>query len=149
MDRLLCPTMRRLCATIACSFFIGLITQIDWCLRKYYQYGWERLKETPLAGMRLDAISSDVVSLVPFSGSAAWGNQARRTLRAMLGEAVRDGLVRHAPQIHLADETGRDGILDDQTEAQLLKVAAQPLKDVLIIIRDTGLRPAEVFRIFV
>lgn len=114
--------------------------------RKYYQYGWERLRETPLAGMRLDAISSDAVSLVPFSGSAAWGNQARRTLRAMLGKAVRDGLIRRAPQIHLADETGRDGILDDQTEAQLLKVAAQPLKDVLIVIRDTGLRPAEVFR---
>jgi hypothetical protein len=56
---------------------------------KHYQYGWERLKETPLAGMRLDAISNDVVSLVPFSGSAAWGNQARRTLRAIVGKGER------------------------------------------------------------
>lgn len=114
--------------------------------RKYYRFGWERLKGTPLAGMRLDAISTDVVSLVPFAGSAAWGNQARRTLRVMLGKATRDGLIRQTPRIHLADETGRDGILDDVTEAKLLAVAAQPLKDVLLITRDTGLRPAEVFR---
>jgi hypothetical protein len=44
----------------------------------------------------------------------------------MLGKAVRDGLIHQAPRIHLAEETGRDGILDDATEAKLLEVANQP-----------------------
>lgn len=114
--------------------------------RKYYRFGWEQLKDTPLAGMRLDAITTDAVSMVPFPGSPAWGNQARRTLRAMLGKAERDHLIRQAPRIHLAEELGRDGALDDLAEAKLLRVARQPLKDVLLIMRDMGLRPAEVFR---
>ena len=45
----------------------------------------------------------------------------------------------------LAEETGRDGILDDAAEAKLLEVANQPLRDVIIIVRDMGLRPEEVF----
>ena len=114
--------------------------------RRYYRYGWKRLKSTPLAGMRLDAITTDLASTIPFSGSTSWANQARRTLRVMLGKAVRDNLIRQAPLIHLAEEIGRDGILDDATEQKLLAVARQPLRDVLVIIRDMGLRPAEVFR---
>jgi len=120
------------------SRFLYWVTNTDQLgrnTRKYYRFGWERLKDTPLAGMRLDAITTDAVSLVPFPGSAAWGNQARRTLRVMLGKAVRDSLIRQAPRIHLVDETGRDGILDDATEAKLLAVARQPLKDVLLIRR--------------
>ena len=77
--------------------------------QKYYRFGWEQLKGTSLAGMRLDAITTDGVGVVLFSGSPAWGNQARRTLRVMLGKAVRDGLIHQAPRIHLAQETGRDG----------------------------------------
>jgi len=114
--------------------------------RRYYRYGWKRLKSTPLAGMRLDAIATDLVSTIPFSGSTSWANQARRTLRVMLGKTVRDNLIRQAPLIHLAEEIGRDGILDDSTEQKLLAVARQPLRDVLVIMRDMGLRPAEVFR---
>jgi len=58
-----------------------------------------------------------------------------------------DDLISAVPDnLEVADCTRRDGILDDQTEAQLLKVAAPPLKDGRIIIRDTGLRPAESVR---
>src|SRR5271157_4185248 len=90
--------------------------------------------------------TTDLVSTIPFSGSTSWANQARRTLRVMLGKAVRDNLIRQAPLIHLAEEIGRDAILDDATEQKLLAVARQPLRDVLVIMRDMGLRPAEVFR---
>src|SRR5271166_660380 len=96
--------------------------------------------------MRLDAITTDLVGTIPFSGSTPWANQARRTLRVMLGKAVRDNIIRQAPLIHLAEEIGRDGILDDATEQKLLAVARQPLRDVLVIMRDMGLGPAEVFR---
>ncbi|HET6180526.1 MAG TPA: tyrosine-type recombinase/integrase [Candidatus Sulfotelmatobacter sp.] len=44
-------------------------------------------------------------------------------------------------------EVGREVIIDPETEAKLLAVAKQPMKDVLILIQDTGLRPEEVFRI--
>jgi integrase len=138
------PTLREYSSRFL--YWVTNTDQLGRNTRKYYRFGWERLKDTPLAGMRLDAITTDAVSLVPFPGSAAWGNQARRTLRVMLGKAVRDNLIRQAPRIHLVNETGRDGILDDATEAKLLAVARQPLKDVLLIMRDMGLRPAEVFR---
>jgi integrase len=84
--------------------------------------------------------------MVPFDGSAAWGNQARRTLRVMLGHAKRAKVIRDAPAIHLAEETGRDGIMDDAAEKALLSVTRQPLTDVIVIMRDMGLRPDEVFR---
>lgn len=138
------PTLRAY--SVRFFYWVHNTNQLKPNSRKYYRYGWEQLKDTPLAGMRLDSITTDAVSIVPFAGSAAWANQARRTLRAMLGKAVRDNLIRQAPHIHLAEETGRDGILDDATEAKLLAVAIQPLKDVLLIMRDMGLRPIEVFR---
>jgi len=50
------------------------------------------------------------------------------------------------PKITLKKETRREGIIDDDAEALLLQVAAQPLRDVLILVRDVGLRPEEVFR---
>ena len=37
-------------------------------------------------------------------------------------------------------------MLDDAAEGLLLQVAVQPLRDVLIVMRDMGLRPDEVFR---
>jgi integrase len=114
--------------------------------RRYYRFGWERLKDTSLADMRLNAITTDAASMVQFAGSAAWGNQARRTLRRMLGHAAKAKIIRTAPAIHLADELGRDGIMDDDAEKRLLAVAKQPLHDVILIMRDTGMRPEEVFR---
>jgi len=40
-----------------------------------------------------------------------------------------------------------EGWLDDQAEAKLLTVAGQPLKDVIVLMRDTGMRNArELYR---
>jgi len=37
--------------------------------------------------------------------------------------------------------------LDDQAEAKLLPVADQPLKDIIVLMRDTGMRNArELYR---
>jgi len=44
-------------------------------------------------------------------------------------------------------EIGREQTIDPETENKLLVVAKQPLKDVLVIMNDTGLRQEEVFRI--
>jgi integrase len=47
----------------------------------------------------------------------------------------------------LMKEVGRELTIDPETEAKLLAVAKQPMKDVLIVIQDAGMRPDEVFRI--
>jgi len=52
-----------------------------------------------------------------------------------------------APAVKLMKEVGRELTIDPETEAKLLAVAKQPMKDVLIAIQDTGMRPEEVFRI--
>jgi len=50
------------------------------------------------------------------------------------------------PLIELQKEPRRECIIADAAVALLLESAQQPLKNVLIIIRDMGLRPDEVFR---
>jgi integrase len=121
-------------------------TDLKPATRKYYRYGVGELLATSLGGMRLDAITTDAASMVTFDGSAAWGNQARRTLSRMLRHGAKAGVIRTAPTIHLQEELGREGIMDDATEKTLLAVVRQPLTDVILIMRDMGLRPDEVFR---
>ncbi len=88
--------------------------------RRYYRIGWARIKETPLMGM---------------------------TLRRLLGKAMEWKVIAAAPRIKLLKELGREQTIDLEAEGKLLAVAKQPMKDVLIIIQDTGMRPEEVFRI--
>jgi integrase len=52
-----------------------------------------------------------------------------------------------APAVTLMKEVGRELTIDPETEAKLLAIAKQPMKDVLVLIQDTGMRPEEVFRI--
>lgn len=80
-------------------------------------------------------------------GSPSYVNQARRTLRRLLGKAVEWKVIATTPRIGLLKELGREQTIDLDTEAKLLSVGKQPMKDVLIIIQDTGMRPDEVFRI--
>jgi integrase len=52
-----------------------------------------------------------------------------------------------ANTVKLMEEVGRELTIDPESEAKLLTVAKQPMKDVLIVIQDTGMRPEEVFRV--
>jgi len=54
--------------------------------RKYYWVGWRLLESTPIAGMKLDHITTDHASIIEGS-SAANTNNALRTLRRMLKKA--------------------------------------------------------------
>jgi hypothetical protein len=45
-----------------------------------------------------------------------------------------------APAVKLMKEVGRELTIDPETEAKLLAVTKQPMKDVLIVIQDTGMR---------
>ena len=51
------------------------------------------------------------------------------------------------PRVKLMKKVGRELTIDPDTGAKLLAVAEQPMKDVLMMIQDTGMRPEEVVRI--
>ena len=51
------------------------------------------------------------------------------------------------PRVKLMKKVGRELTIDPDTGAKLLAVAKQPMKDVLMMIQDTGMRPEEVVRI--
>lgn len=63
------------------------------------------------------------------------------------GEAVEWKVIALAPSVRLMKEAGRELTIDPETEARLLVVVEQPMRDVLMVIQDTGMRPDEVFRI--
>jgi integrase len=115
--------------------------------RRYYRVGWNQIRNSPLMGMNLDRITAEEVDSLVLAGSPSYVNQALRTLRRVLGKAVEWKVIAVAPAIKLMKEVGRELTVDPETEARLLTVAKQPMKDVLIVIQDTGMRPEEVFRI--
>jgi integrase len=96
--------------------------------------------------------------------SPANTNNALRTLRRLLKQAQEWGLIHTVPKVQLVEEQGRDILLEPWMEAKLLAVTEvertpnkkhapksanygwQPLRDVLLIMLDTGMRPAEVYR---
>lgn len=121
--------------------------------RGYYRDGWRLLAATPIAGMRLDAMTADDVDRLGFTGSASNANCALRTLRRMLHKAEEWKLIRSAPKIKLIKEYGRTLRLDDQAEKKLLSAAEKLVEtgdwtpkqkllfsDITILIRDTGMR---------
>jgi integrase len=114
--------------------------------RRYYRVGWKRISTTPLMGMTLDRISTEEVDALGLTGSPSYVNQALRTLRRLLGKAVEWKTIMAAPPLKLVKEMGREQTIDSDNESKLLAVGRQPMRDVLIIIQDTGMRPEEVFR---
>jgi integrase len=115
--------------------------------KQYYRYGWKMLQKTPIPGMHLDEITRDTAEVLRFAGSPANGNAALRTLRRMLGKATDWGMLQAPPRIKLLKEEGREIIIEPQVEAKLLSAARQPLRDVIVIMQDTGMRPQDVFRL--
>jgi integrase len=120
--------------------------QLDPDTQKYYHYGWKQLETTKLAGMRIDQISTSDATVISFSGSASYANQAFRTLRRMFNLAVEWKVLRAAPKVKTLEEHGRTALVESATEALLVENAPQPLADVLVIMMDCGMRPEEVKR---
>ena len=106
----------------------------------YYRVGWRLLAASPIAGMRLDKIMADDIGTLSFTGSPSYANCALRTLRRILHKAEEWGMIRSVPKFRLAKEYGRSLRLDDDAERKLLVVAEQPLRDAIILMRDTGMR---------
>jgi integrase len=123
--------------------------QLEDKTKAYYRNGLRMLKDTALAGMRLDAIINDDVERAKFPGGAATGNCARRTLRRMLHRAEDWNLIGRPPKIKMAKEYGRALVLDEAAEKKLVagaeacrwrKKKLERFIDVVALMRETGMR---------
>lgn len=114
--------------------------------KRSYRNGARLLSDTKLRHVQLTKITTAMVATVQFPGGPSNGNQALRTLSRILSFAVEQNFLRVAPRIKLFRETGRELTFTPEWEAALLQLAPQPLRDVFQIMRNTGMRPEEVFR---
>lgn len=121
--------------------------------RRYYLRGWDLIKRTPLVGMTIDRINSEIIDRLKIRGvkqaevSAAYRNQAMRTLSRALNLTVEWKVINQAPRIHLEPEDEREELITPEREERLLQHAGPTLRDVIILCQDTGGRPDEIFRI--
>src|SRR5438094_9398064 len=64
----------------------------------------------------------------------------------MRSKSVEWGYMRQNVRIPLRKELGRETLISPEAEAKLLAAAKQPLRDVILVMQDTGMRPQDVFR---
>jgi len=127
--------------------FLNASTGLDGDTVRYYKNGWRMLKETKLVGICISELTNDDVDAFgPTKGSGYNVNNARRTLRRMLSKAVEWKLINVAPRISLAEEHAREATFTAEQQQELLRIAPQPLRDVAMLMFDTGMRPDEVLR---
>jgi integrase/recombinase XerD len=119
----------------------------------YYQGGWKLLQaaviedETRLEDLRLDHITTTLADALEIPHSGSNQNMALRTLRRALSLALEKKLITVAPKVKLRYENQRTVVWDSATEALFLSKAKGLLRDVFILIQDTGMRPDEVLRL--
>lgn len=90
----------------------------------------------------MDQIEVDAIEALRFPGSASNGNNALRTLRQMFSKSREAGFVANVQEFHLLKETGRSLRLNEIAERKLMPVAEQPLRDIIVVMRDTSMRNA-------
>jgi integrase len=91
--------------------------------------------------MRIDRIRAEDVDALSFSGSAYNVNCALKTLRRILNLAQEWELITKVPKIKLAKEIGRSLLLNEEAERKLLPFCSPLLRDIIVLLRDTGMRP--------
>jgi hypothetical protein len=90
----------------------------------------------------MDQITKDEIEKLQFRESASNGNNALRTLWRMYPKAKEGKLILEVPNFAFFKEYGRSLRLNDDAERRLSAVAEQLLKDIIVVMRDTGMRNA-------
>jgi integrase len=109
--------------------------------KDYLRNGWRLLERTSIRGMRIDRIRAEDVDALSFSGSAYNVNCALKTLRRILNLAQEWELITKVPKIKLAKEIGRSLLLNEEAERKLLPFCSPLSRDIIVLLRDTGMRP--------
>jgi integrase len=94
----------------------------------------------------MDQITADDAEATKFHESPYSRNCAIRTLRRMLGKARDWKMIRELPRIKSVKVFPRDRMVTVEDEKRLLGASPEPLKDVLTIMLDSGLRDGEIVR---
>jgi hypothetical protein len=76
-----------------------------------------------------------------FQGAHITPTARLKTLRRMLNLAQEWELVPKVPKIKLAKEIGRSMLLNEEAERKLLPFCGPLLRDIIVLLRDTGMRP--------
>ena len=63
-------------------------------------------------------------------------------MKRMCSKAKEDKLIFEVPDFALFKEHGRSLRMNDEAERRLSAAAEQPLKDIIAVMRDTGMRNA-------
>lgn len=116
--------------------------------KRFYRHGWEMLKATPIAEMKLSAIKQTDVDVVSFPGGNFTANQALRTLSRMLSFAkASNRFFGETPKIKMRKVWGRSVKMSNADAALIASKMkdGSDAKDVLLILRSTGMRPKECF----
>ena len=109
--------------------------------KDYLCNGWRLLSATSIGGMRMDQIRTEDVNALSFPGNAYNINCALKTLRRMMNLAQEWGLIARVPKIRLAKELGRSLLLNEEAERKLLPCCGPLLRDVIVLLRETSMRP--------
>jgi integrase len=120
----------------------------------YYRVGLSAIKRyKPLAGIKLDAITSETVAdFVAYRQAAGMQvstvNSSLQVLRRILRLAIEWGAIQSAPIVRmLPGSRHRERVVTPQEEARYLAAAPDMLAAVAAVLVDTGLRPEECFRL--
>lgn len=121
---------------------------------RFYNSKLDRLLEySALARARLDHIGDELIERyvshrVEAGLAPASVNRELATLRRLLYLAKRWKLISSVPKIDMLDgERSRDFVLARDTERNYLEFAPEPLKDMALLILDTGLRIGEALNL--
>jgi integrase len=111
-----------------------------------YENGCRLILRSTLCGMRMDQITSDDVETTAFHESPYSRNCAIRTMRRMLGKARDWKFIREVPRVKSVKVDAKSRLVTEADERALLPACPRPLRDVLTIMLDSGMRNGEVVR---
>lgn len=113
---------------------------------RYYLTGLRLLGLGNMAATRIDRVTTGDAELLQFPGGGSTANCALRTLRRALSLARDRGYMQVVPRIKMRKEKERTAVFTAEFEKAFIDIAPQPLRDVFLIVQDSGMRPEEVIR---
>ena len=109
-----------------------------------YVQGVRILRNCSLRDQKVEKITSSMIATTKIGTTPATTNMALRTLRRALWLAADMGVITRRPRVHLLKEKIRTRLFKPSEEEAILQHAKQPLKDVFILMMNTGMRPKEL-----
>ena len=130
-------------AYVDARFRVGTMTRNG---QRDFHGGWNLLKPTALAAMRVDRISTRDAERVSFPGGPWNQRKAQKTLARILSWAAEEEYIRAAPRIKRTRAYGRTIRITHDIENALLEKMERDCAHVFLFMLDCGMRPEEVMR---